>query len=115
MININLGDTLKRCPKCGEEILNDNSKFCSKCGVELEMNNSKTNKLVDSANYAINQVVTQAKIEKNYIEYKLENDKTQVKGNEFIISEKIANAIDNITKEKQKKNGKKGNEKINSD
>lgn len=113
---------MKTCNKCGEEILDNSSKFCPKCGAELKiMNSSNTNenqsktphsnkswnddvdKLVDNASNALNQVINQAKIEKNYIKYRLEdNEKTQIKGDEFIVSEKIANAIDNITNEKEK-------------
>ena len=97
---------MKLCPNCNEEISDNDSKFCPKCGSELtnsdnkNMNNS--NKLIDDANSTLNNIVNQMKIEKNYIKYRLEdNDKTQVKGDEFIISEKIANTIENITKEKE--------------
>ena len=109
---------MKSCHNCGEEILDNSSKFCPKCGVELEiksnqkesksedsneLKNENADKLFDSASNAINQVVTQAKIEKNYIKYRMdENDGTQVKGDTFILSEKIANTIDNITNEKEK-------------
>ena len=110
---------MKSCYNCGEEISDNSSKFCPKCGVELEikstnqkenksddlneLKNDNVNKLVDSASNAINQVVTQAKIEKNYIKYRMdENDGAQVKGDKFILSEKIANTIDNITNEKEK-------------
>lgn len=101
---------MKTCPNCGEKISGESSKFCSKCGVELEMNSSNrknisnedVDKLVDSASNAINQVVAQAKIEKNYIKYRLDenNNETPLKGDEFIISEKIANTLENIGSEK---------------
>lgn len=96
---------MKICPKCNEEISDNDSKFCPKCGIELnnsDNENINSNKLVDDANNTLNNIVNQIKIEKNYIKYRLEdNDKTQLKGNEFIISEKIANTIENITKEKE--------------
>ena len=110
---------MKSCPNCGEEISDNSSNFCPKCGVELEikstnqnenktqdsneLKNDNVDKLFDSASNAVNQVVTQVKIEKNYIKSKMDdNNETQVKGDQFILSEKIANTIDNITNEKQK-------------
>lgn len=101
---------MKTCPNCGEKISNESSKFCSNCGVELEItssnlknvSNNNADKLVGSASNALNQVVAQAKIEKNYIKYRLDdNNETPLKGDEFIISEKIANTIENINTEKQ--------------
>lgn len=110
------GDNLKICKKCGEEISDNLTKVCPKCGGEIEETNDTNskeksietkkdniNKLVDGANNTLNKVVNQAKIEKNYIKSRIEdNNQTQVKGNDFIISEKIANTIDNITKEQKK-------------
>jgi len=105
---------MKLCHNCNEEILDANSKFCPKCGSELdETNNNTINKskkdnsknIVDDA---LNKVVNQAKIEKNYIKYRLNDDNdTQVKGDEFIISEKIANTIESITKEPKKEKEEK--------
>lgn len=105
---------MKTCHNCGEKISNESSKFCSNCGVELKMNssnlknvsNQNVEKFVDNASNALNQVVNQAKIEKNYIKYRLDDNKTPLKGKEFIISEKIANTIENISTEKTKKTKK---------